>query len=130
MERNSEILKRRTDLADFFGNGQNCYKDFMTESFREESMAYLGSNLRDPHNELMQVLVDMGLLGVLGYFGLLIATLIQAFRTWKKNEVQIAVIVTLCVYLIQGLVNGYSIYHLPLLFLFLGLANGGMTRTK
>lgn len=93
-------------------------------------MAYLGSNLRDPHNELMQVLVDMGLLGVLGYFGLLIATLIQAFRTWKKNEVQIAVIVTLCVYLIQGLVNGYSIYHLPLLFLFLGLANGGMTRTK
>lgn len=123
-------LKEEPIWRIFFGNGQNCYKDFMTESFREESMAYLGSNLRDPHNELMQVLVDMGLLGVLGYFGLLIATLIQAFRTWKKNEVQIAVIVTLCVYLIQGLVNGYSIYHLPLLFLFLGLANGGMTRTK
>lgn len=98
----------------------------MSESFREESLAYLGSNLRDPHNEMMQVLVDMGIFGAVGYFGLLGVTFVQALRMWKHNEVQIVAILTLGVYLIQGLVNGYSIYHLPLLFVFLGLANGSM----
>lgn len=125
-----ESLKAEPLWRIFLGNGLNCYKDFMTASFREESMVYLGSSLRDPHNEMMQVLVDMGLIGVLGYFGLLTVTLLWALRTWRQNQVQIAVVVTLCVYLMQGLVNGYSIYHLPLLFVFLGLANGGMKQTK
>lgn len=112
----------------FFGNGLNCYKDFMSEKFQEESLVFLDSNLRDPHNELLQMLVDMGMLGVVGYFGLLGATLVRACRMWKKNELQIVVIVTLCVYLLQGLVNGYSIYHLPILFIFLGLANGSIEK--
>lgn len=110
----------------FFGNGLNCYKDFMSEEFKEESLVYLGSNLRDPHNELLQMLVDMGVLGVVGYFGLLGATLVKAWRMWRKNELQIVVVLTLCVYLLQGLVNGYSIYHLPIFFIFLGLANGNI----
>ncbi|MCM1224627.1 MAG: O-antigen ligase family protein [Lachnospiraceae bacterium] len=110
----------------FFGNGLNCYKYFMPEEFREESLIYLDSYLRDPHNELLQMLVDMGILGVVGYFGLLAVTFVRALRMWRKNELQIVVIITLCVYLLQGLVNGYSIYHLPILFIFLGLANGSI----
>ena len=76
------------------------------------------------------VYADMGILGVVGYFGLLAVTLIQALRMWRKNELQIVVIITLSVYLIQGLVNGYSIYHLPILFIFLGLANGSIGKNN
>lgn len=113
-----------------FGNGLNCYKDFLPEEFKEEAWNKFGLNLHDPHNELLQMLVDMGILGVVGYFGLLGVTLVKAWRMWRKNELQIVVVLTLCVYLIQGLVNGYSIYHLPILFIFLGLANGSIGKNN
>ena len=76
------------------------------------------------------MLSDMGILGVIGYFGLLLSTLIRALKTWKKNELQVAVALTLCVYLIQGIANEYSIFYLPLLCIFLGLANGSMTKNQ
>ncbi len=110
-----------------FGNGLNCFDDFII-SGEPIPLAYQGFN--DPHNEFLQMLSDMGILGVIGYFGLLLSTLIRALKTWKKNELQVAVALTLCVYLIQGIANEYSIFYLPLLCIFLGLANGSMTKNQ
>ena len=110
-----------------FGNGLNCFREFIAAG-GTVSLEELTFN--DPHNEFLQMLSDMGILGVIGYFGLLLSTLIRALKTWKKNELQVAVALTLCVYLIQGIANEYSIFYLPLLCIFLGLANGSMTKNQ
>ncbi len=106
------------------GNGANQYGALLKESFGTECQDYFGATLNDPHNEFLQTFMDMGLAGIVGYFGLLAGSLVNAIKSWKKNEMQLAAMLTLTVYLIQGLANCYSIYHLPLLFIFLGLANG------
>lgn len=104
-----------------FGNGLNCFRDFIAS---DNYVSSTGRSFADPHNELLQMAVDMGLLGIIGYFGLIISTLVSALKNWRKYELQTAVALTLSIYLLQTLVNGYAIYYLPLLFIFLALANG------
>lgn len=113
-----------------FGTGLNCFYHLMTPIYREDMMNRFGAVYYDPHNEFLQVLTAMGIVGVIGYFGLILYTLYRSLRTWKKNENQLITAVTLPVYLLQGLVNSYTIFQLPLLFIFLGLANGCLKEEK
>lgn len=109
-----------------FGNGLNCFSEFINPDYRDEMMAMYQSVYIDPHNEFLQVLVTMGIFGAVEYFGLIFVILHKAIRTWRQNELQIVVILTVAIYLMQGMVNSSTIYTLPLLFLFIGLAAGDM----
>lgn len=102
------------------GCGLNCHVDFLGEN----SYFPNGNIFYDPHCELLQMTLNMGLIGLIGYFGLLISTLINALKDWRKSDSQIIIGFTLSLFLIQGLTNACAIYHLPLLFIFLGFANG------
>ncbi|MEZ3487085.1 MAG: hypothetical protein K1W22_11005 [Lachnospiraceae bacterium] len=102
------------------GYGLNCQVDFLGEN----SFFPNGNIFYDPHCELLQMILTMGLIGMIGYFGLLISTLVNALRNWRKSNSQIIAGFTLSLFLIQGLTNACAIYHLPLLFIFLGFANG------
>lgn len=126
-KRTVHILINEPVERKLFGNGLNCFSEFLIEGGMNSPDIM---SFHDPHNEFLQMLSDMGILGVIGYFGLLLSTLIRALKTWKKNELQVAVALTLCVYLIQGIANEYSIFYLPLLCIFLGLANGSMTKNQ
>lgn len=117
-------LKREPLVNKVFGNGLNCfYKYFLPAKYQEKSFRRFGWYYLDPHSEWLQMLVDMGLLGAAGYFGLLGAALAKALRNWKKDEWMAAAALVLCVYMVQGLANAYTIYNLPLLFIFLGMVN-------
>lgn len=102
------------------GCGLNCHVDFLGEN----SYFPNGNIFYDPHCEVLQMLLNMGLIGLIGYFGLLISTLVNALKDWRKSDSQIIAGFTLSLFLIQGLTNACAIYHLPLLFIFLGFANG------
>lgn len=115
------MLKNEGIIHKIFGNGLSCYSRFMSGNNILNGLMYY-----DPHNEMLQMTSDMGLIGLVGYYGLIISTVIRAMRSWKNNELQIVVIMGLCVYLIQSLVNAYAILYSPLLFIFLGLANGSI----
>ncbi len=113
-------IKDEPILQKLLGNGLN--------SFRAVTQAMgkipVGNDFADPHNEIMQMLMDMGVLGLIGYYGLLISTLVKGGRKWKENPFQIMSVLTISIYLLQSLANEYSIYTLPFLFIFLALVNG------
>lgn len=121
-----ELLRKSSFTEILFGHGLNCYQMVIMPFHYEEMIQYFGTVMTDPHNEFLQVFTDMGILGTCGYFGFLISSLVFAFRRWKENEWMIAAVISISIYLLQGLVNCYAIFHLPILFLFLGLVNGGM----
>lgn len=102
------------------GCGLNCHTDFLGKN----SYFPNGKIFYDPHCEILQMALNIGIIGLIGYFGLLISTLVNAFKNWKKSISQIIAAFTLSLFLIQGLTNACAIYHLPLLFIFLGFANG------
>lgn len=117
--RTVSLLKEEPIGRKLFGNGLNSFKDIM----RITRMLPIGNDFEDPHNEFLQMAADMGMLGLIGYFGLLFASLAKGLRNWRKNNFYIITILTLGVYMIQALANEYSIYSLPLFSIFLGLAN-------
>ncbi len=102
------------------GCGLNCQVNFLGKSTYFPN----GKIFNDPHCEILQITLNMGLIGLIGYFGLLISTLVNALKNWRKSNSQIIVAFTLALFLVQGLTNACAIYHLPLLFIFLGFANG------
>lgn len=113
-------IKEEPFLRKLFGNGMNSYETFMSLMNKLTP----DSGYADPHNEILQMATDMGLLGLISYFGLLLSTLVRGFRNWKNNSFYIMGALTLIIYLIQALMNEYSIYTLPFLFIFLALMNG------
>lgn len=118
--RTAARLKEEPIGRKLFGNGLNSFRTVM------QSFYTLGdgdASFADPHNEFMQMAMDMGLLGLIGYFGLLFAPLIKGLKNWRKDSFHIIAVLTLSVYMIQALANEYSIYTLPLLFIFLGIVN-------
>lgn len=118
--RSATVLKEEPIVRKLFGNGLNSFKTLM----RLTRMLPAGDAFADPHNEFLQMALDMGILGLIGYFGLQFSSLVRGLKNWKKDEFQIITIITLSVYMVQALANEYSIYTLPLLFIFLGLVNG------
>lgn len=124
-----KLMKQASPLQWLFGHGLNRYGESIRPLCYDEILARFGFLIKDPHNEFLQTLTDMGILGVVSWFGLLLASLVRALRHWKENPFFIVVFLSVSVYLIQGLVNCYALTHLPLVFLFLGLAQGDLART-
>lgn len=111
-----------------FGSGLNCFLRFIGEDYREEMRTVYEMLYVDPHNLYLQMFVTMGIAGVIGFFGLMFAILHKAFRRYHENQLQIIVILTICAYLFQGMVNSATIHTFPLLFVLLGLFNGDISR--
>ena len=118
--RTASAVKEEPLIRKLLGNGLNSYENVMRIMHKLPA----DSTYADPHNEILQMTTDMGLLGLIGYFGILLSTLIKGLRNWKNNAFYIISVLTLPIYLVQALVNEYSIYTLPFLFIFLALING------
>lgn len=104
-----------------FGCGLSCFYNFVYPAYGADMIEKINSVFYDAHNDFLQTLATMGIVGVFAFFGLIISAIVNAFRKWKERPMQIAVVLALAAFLIQGLVNSYSIFTLPLLFIILGL---------
>ncbi len=104
------------------GYGLNCYHMFI-EQFSGEDLAafFQGAQLVDAHNEFLQFLTTTGLLGTVGYFGLLIGTAVRTARKYVQNPVMVLGVTVICGYMAQGIVNNPTAFLTPYLFLMLGI---------
>lgn len=105
-----------------FGVGLSCFYNFIYPYYGSDMLEKWHVVFYDPHNVFLQVLAETGIVGVIGYFGMIFSTVISAIKKRKNQEMQIAVIVTFIALLVQGLVNGDTIFVIPLIFVVLGLS--------
>lgn len=54
-----------------------------------------GNTFADPHSEFLQMAIDMGVVGLIGYWGLILSSLMKGLRTWQKHPYQIVIVLTL-----------------------------------
>jgi len=106
-----------------FGCGLNCFSRAVVPYYREEMLSIDGIVFYGAHNECLNLLIETGIVGTVSYFGLIFGTFAHAVKGLAKKPMNIAVIATICSYLVQGLVNDMTIFTLPLFFIFLGCAN-------
>lgn len=104
------------------GYGVNYYHMFIQQyAGAGVSEFFGGALLVDAHNELLQIISTMGLLGTIGYFGLLISTAVKSAKGISQKPFRILGVVVVCSYMAQGLVNNPTVFLTPYLFLMLGI---------
>lgn len=101
----------------FLGYGVNCFDQF----YHQNGDVVETIKTIDPHNEFLLFLSIMGVFGTIGYFGLLISTIVSAAKMSDQYPVMMMGTVMLCSYLAQAMVNNPTIFITPNLFLFLGI---------
>ncbi|MFP3155822.1 O-antigen ligase family protein [Lachnospiraceae bacterium ZAX-1] len=97
----------------------NRFPAFINKTYRTEMPTVLGKVMfLDAHNEFLQFLVTTGLLGVVGYFGMLVSSVVRFWKLAKERPILLIGSVTALSYLMQGLVNNPQTFTTPLLFVF------------
>lgn len=105
-----------------FGYGPNCYRYMIEDTWGQEIRNFFGGAvLVDSHNEFLYILSTLGIVGVIGYFGLMVSYLARCFRTAKENPLLLLGAAAILASLLQGLVNSPQIFSTPLLFVLLGI---------
>lgn len=104
------------------GYGVNYFHMFIQQYCGTEASQYFGGALLvDAHNELMQILTTMGVLGVVGYFGLLISMAVKSAKKVPARPSLVLGVIVVCSYMAQGLVNNPTVFLTPYLFVMLGI---------
>ncbi len=104
------------------GYGLNYYHMFIQQYGGTAVSEYFeGALLVDAHNELLQILTTMGVVGTIGYFGLLISTIVKSAKKIALRPSLLLGIIVVCSYMAQGLVNNPTVFLTPYLFLMLGM---------
>lgn len=104
------------------GYGLNYYHMFIQQYGGTAVSEYFGGALLvDAHNELLQILTTMGVVGTIGYFGLLISTIVKSAKKIALRPSLLLGIIVVCSYMAQGLVNNPTVFLTPYLFLMLGM---------
>lgn len=104
------------------GYGVNYYHMFIQQYGGTAVSDYFeGALLVDAHNELLQILTTMGIVGTIGYFGLLISTIVKSAKKISLKPSLLFGIIVVCGYMAQGLVNNPTVFLTPYLFLMLGM---------
>lgn len=104
------------------GYGVNYYHMFIQQYGGSAVSEYFnGALLVDAHNELLQILTTMGIVGTVGYFGLLISTAVKSAKRISFKPSVLLGVIFVCSYMAQGLVNNPTVFLTPYLFLMLGI---------
>ncbi len=120
--RTVELFFKQPFLSKLFGCGLGCFYDFIYPTYGAEMLERFNSVFYDPHNDFLQVLATTGIVGAIGFFGAIFATICAAVKKRKNREMQIMAVLSLAAFLVQGLVNSYTIFAIPLVFVVLALA--------
>ena len=104
------------------GCGPDAFYNVFEPYFEELSARFGDSVNNAAHNELLNYLITTGALGLAAYLSLMISSIVRALRAARRNTLALAFITPVICYLFQSLVNLSTIIVLPLVFVFISLA--------
>ncbi|MDO5520667.1 MAG: O-antigen ligase family protein [bacterium] len=87
----------------------------------------------DAHNEALQMLVTLGAIGMISYFGIFLSALGSWIKSSKEQDSTKSVwlyVMVVIAFLVQGILNNPNIVILPLLFMTIGIGEAEKRRKK
>ena len=121
-----EVFTNLPFSQQFTGIGPGEFRDFF-ETFNYQRAAMGLPAFVDPHSEVLYYLVATGFLGMIGYFGMIIAALVKCVKVRHRETIIMAVIFVS--WLAQGLVNNPLVFVTPYIFLALGISRYAVKKT-
>ena len=84
-----------------------------------------GLRMIDAHNDFLDFLINIGILGAIGYYGFLFWNIYQYGRAIKQNKAAASIVCIIVGYIVQGLVNNPGFYTFPAFVLLLAVDKSG-----
>ncbi len=115
------LYKQYAPLQKFFGCGWYNVAGVYDQGFGEEMRNLNGTLTIDAHNEALQYLLTIGIIGVIGYFGMIVAIVMKGWKRLRNNRCLLYIVLVAASMLVQGLVNNPMVATTPLFFVNLGI---------
>lgn len=105
-----------------FGYGMNQFPIFI-RAYEEEMIQLYRIPFGDAHNEYLQILSTLGLVGAAGFFGMpgiCLWNCLHKVEDKRKMAARMGILVFI-IYFIQGIANNPQVFTTPLYFVFMGI---------
>lgn len=104
-----------------FGCGANTLSYLLNEQYGQEMITLFRAKFIDAHNEYLQSLLTTGIVGTVGYFGMILFPAVQSVRRIRDNENALFVVAGTAAFLAQAFVNNTQVVTLPFVFIQTGI---------
>ena len=112
-----------------FGSGPDTFY-YVFSPYFEELKNYWMSSTNAAHNEYLNYLITVGILGVSAYCTALVSGVVRCFRKAKEEPMATVYCAAVICYAVQALVSIAQPITTPLLILFLALCAGAANPQK
>lgn len=117
------LFKDANLFQKIFGIGMDNYSSFVylrEENAADLNMFFQGSVLADAHNIYLDILISSGILGLIGFFGVIVGVLNKNLKSFKISLMAVCSVMCVGAYLMAGMLNGNLIVTTPIFFILLG----------
>lgn len=105
-----------------FGAGPDTAYLMYLSHYKNEMELNLPYYFKSPHNEYLNYLITIGLVGLLAYMAVVITAVCKSFSRTKEDEFFGAIALAILIYSIASFVNISQIITMPYIFILISLA--------
>ncbi len=105
-----------------FGSGPDTAYLMYLSNYKNEMDANLPYYFKSPHNEYLNYLVTVGIVGLIAYMAIVISAVWKSFSRRKEDEFFGAIALGILIYSIASFVNISQIITMPYIFILISLA--------
>lgn len=125
-----DIVKNSSAKDILFGCGPDTFKSAFAPYFDELNEKYGNTATNCAHNELLNYLITIGIVGLLSYLTMVISVIVRAVKYRKQNPLTIVFASAVLCYLMQSVVNIAQPITTPLFFIFIALTESAVRQAK
>ena len=115
------IYQKFPILHKLFGYGPDTFGIITVQGYFDEMVGRYNEKFDSVHNEYLQYLVTIGIVGMIAYISLLVTVLARLIRKGKENPVVLSIAMAVICYGAQALVNISVPIVAPVLFTLMAM---------
>lgn len=119
------IFETMTPLQKVFGVGPDCFAIYAYDQphiAEMIDMQFAGNRLTNAHNEMITLLVNVGVWGLLTFCIGFFSSVVRLVKRLPKNPLALIFIISICSYLVHNQFSFQQILNTPYIYMMLGLA--------
>lgn len=106
----------------FFGVGPDCFHTYVNARYREEAALLWGKKqLTNAHNEWLNMLINVGILGAVSYLGIYVTAISRFFRKCRQNILLAGITASIMSYMCYNFFCYQQVLCTPFIFILIGI---------
>ncbi|MCH5262409.1 MAG: O-antigen ligase family protein [Lachnospiraceae bacterium] len=105
-----------------FGVGPDCFNSYLNAYYAEEAaLFWVDAQLTNAHNEWMNSLINVGIIGTLAYVGIYVTAIRRFFREHRSDSLLVGITASIVSYMCYNFFCYQQVLCTPFIFLLMGV---------